>query len=345
MRAPKRALKQASLLQAWSREARQTSVRFAAREPQRPCPEGRKLVVDLFCGIGGFSAGAARAGHVVVLAVDFDDRLLAMHRKNHPSTTHLKLKLGPGCDAQLEAAIRAAVPEGSAFHVHASPPCTLISRAGAVFSRGERQRRLEEGMQLVRWSLEFLLRLDPPSFSFEQVVHTKIDAFLKDATRAHPHKLDFAHFNFGALGVPQPRKRVLAGSPDLIARLRAETPTPLLPLSHTLAPPPGATLHLAGLGREADLSQNVLLADGTYENQSIRCKCYRSVHATAFTVCSRGPHRWCRPDHSILRMFTIREMATLQTFPESYVLSETRELCFRGIGNAFSPRAAAALMA
>ena len=43
----------------------------------------RKLpVVDLFCGIGGWSEGCRQAGFNVVLAIDANMRLLRLHKRN-----------------------------------------------------------------------------------------------------------------------------------------------------------------------------------------------------------------------------------------------------------------------
>ena len=41
-------------------------------------------VVDLFCGIGGFSCGAKHAGHNVVMAVDSSSDLLKCRAANNP---------------------------------------------------------------------------------------------------------------------------------------------------------------------------------------------------------------------------------------------------------------------
>jgi DNA (cytosine-5)-methyltransferase 1 len=50
-------------------------------------------VIDLFCGVGGFSLGAARAGFKVSGSCDVDKRILAAHERNFPSTTHLNVDL------------------------------------------------------------------------------------------------------------------------------------------------------------------------------------------------------------------------------------------------------------
>ena len=51
-------------------------------------------VIDLFCGIGGFSEGAKQAGAKVILAVDNWEIALEVHKNNHPDTEHWNLTLG-----------------------------------------------------------------------------------------------------------------------------------------------------------------------------------------------------------------------------------------------------------
>lgn len=45
-------------------------------------------VIDLFCGAGGLSLGAARAGFEISGAVDFDTGAIGIHAKNFPGTLH-----------------------------------------------------------------------------------------------------------------------------------------------------------------------------------------------------------------------------------------------------------------
>ena len=49
--------------------------------------------VDLFCGCGGMSLGAARAGFRVLAGVDKDTRAIAAHSSNFPEAKHLNLDL------------------------------------------------------------------------------------------------------------------------------------------------------------------------------------------------------------------------------------------------------------
>ncbi len=90
-------------------------------------------VVDLFCGAGGSSTGAAMAGHEVIAAADYWDRAIESHRANHPRTQHLRINLG---DFDLNLLPRHDCLIGS-------PPCTGFSRArGAEKPDHEDARKL-----------------------------------------------------------------------------------------------------------------------------------------------------------------------------------------------------------
>ena len=51
-------------------------------------------VIDLFCGMGGFSQGAIDGGAIVIIAVDSWDAAIAVHKDNHPDVPVWKMELG-----------------------------------------------------------------------------------------------------------------------------------------------------------------------------------------------------------------------------------------------------------
>eukprot|EP00966_Prymnesium_polylepis_P001297 29745-Prymnesium_polylepis.1 len=53
-------------------------------------------IVDLFCGIGGFSEGARQAGYQILMAIDSDQRALEAHKQNHPVSEHVLAELPNG---------------------------------------------------------------------------------------------------------------------------------------------------------------------------------------------------------------------------------------------------------
>ena len=167
--------------------------------------------VDLFAGIGGASTGAALAGYDVVLAVDNDAYALAVHEMNHPECVHLLSTLPPEMPLPL--------PRGQdRWHLHGSPPCTKVSKAQQC--REEEDR--EVAVAMVEWFVEFAMSSSAESWSMEQVatpvVLECLQKYAKDGTMKR--RFDYEVVRMSKHGIPQNRKRVIAGSPDVVSRAR-----------------------------------------------------------------------------------------------------------------------------
>ena len=334
---------QQSLVEAWGGACRTSPpLEVASTDPNK------KLTVDLYCGIGGFSTGADRAGHHVVLAVDSDAKLLHIHRRNHPACNHLRLRLGPDSEEKLVAAIHSAVPKGRKWHLHGSPPCTMLSGARAFTTKdtaafAENKRK---GTLQVMWYLRLVNRLQPTSWTLEQVPTPELDGVLSYAQFIHPDNLSYAKFiDMDQYGIGQTRRRCIAGSPELMRHLLTnesiQAPAPAI--GQVLTPPHGATLCRASTGKCADPAHTIAHANGTFTNNTIRNQCFRGLDEVAFTCCASNRHYWSRPDFTTVRTFTLAEMATLQTFPPTYKFGPP-PIAFVGIGNAVPPRFAQKLM-
>jgi len=101
--------------------------------------------VELFCGPGSFSAGAAPWGMVPVLAVDSDETALDIfqHNFSDDDTCTASLFLGdPSNDAHLIELVQKTIDHNVPWHLHASPP-----------------------RHLVRWTMGMINNLNPPSWS------------------------------------------------------------------------------------------------------------------------------------------------------------------------------------
>lgn len=296
----------------------------------------KPVVIDLFCGIGGWTEGCRQAGFETVLAVDCDMRLLKVHKVNHPRCTQCAMTLGPESEEDLVRMIRKHVPEGHAFHLHASPPCQLLSPSAHVKSKPS----TEQGLKLVLWYLKLVMRLRPYSWSMEEAPHQQVQGALAMCKALRPELIDFVPaLCMGDYGVPQRRRRCIAGSPRTIARLRANedlrAPSPTL--REVLTPPEGATLMMASLGKAADPSKTTRDADGTYRNPGAQ-PWIHTLDQVAFTCMATRPHRWCAPDFETVRIFTVHEQQLLQTFPSSYHIGKGIALPNLGVGNAVPPR-------
>lgn len=84
-------------------------------------------ILDLFCGVGGFSLGATRAGFNLIAGIDFDPYAMKMHKLNFPNSPHWETDISPLSGKQILEyfGIRDA-PDG----VIGGPPCQGFSRMG-----------------------------------------------------------------------------------------------------------------------------------------------------------------------------------------------------------------------
>lgn len=83
-------------------------------------------VLDLFCGVGGFSLGAVRAGFRLIGSVDWDKDALRMHEVNFPRSPHWKVDLLSTSAQDIQNKFDFKQVDG----VIGGPPCQGFSRMG-----------------------------------------------------------------------------------------------------------------------------------------------------------------------------------------------------------------------
>ena len=323
---PPKRVRDCTLQELWARCPRRQRVVEAAAAPRQEVEDTRIRVVDLFCGCGGFSCGAEQAGHRVVLAVDCDKAALNYHKVNHINAKHALMVLGPETEERLLELIRAAVPEGAPWHLHGSPPCTLFSPMRNL-TKGLAART---GMQLVEWYIGFVKRANPTTWTFENVRHRLIRDFMVQA------KVEHGYFNFVHYGVPQTRKRCLAGTKAIIKRFSTDrrllvtqprTPRNVTPI------PQGASLVRASGGK-------------------CTAYFYRSVDEPTWALLCACKPVWASAQRKCVGVMRVREILRIQTFPDTYRMGSKGILGSFGtegdrvrlVGNAVPPLIASKLM-
>ncbi len=86
------------------------------------------IVIDLFCGCGGFSLGAARVGFSVVGAADNDLHALAAHKRNFPRSKHLNVDLSQVSGAMIRELL--TLDSVKIDGIIGGPPCQGFSSIG-----------------------------------------------------------------------------------------------------------------------------------------------------------------------------------------------------------------------
>lgn len=292
-------------------------------------------VYDLFCGGGGFSAGARAAGARIAFACDNDAAALRWHRANHPETEHLLAEL----PAELPFP-----KDGRAFHVHGSPPCTRYSSCCTLVLTEEQKR---QRASLVEWYLETALTCGASTWSMEQVHTGNIVQLVEAAAKRHPGRVAYGVFHFEELGVPQKRKRLIAGSPHLVARLsRAREEQPRVSVRQALPELRGPFIRNSKYWVKSRKRMNRRAGQSIYVQAKAKLtdNCYH-VDGPCPTLLAGRAFCWVTPtDPPTHAWLTTAEYARIQTFPAAYCWPESGTAALRLIGNSVPPLVAELLM-
>jgi DNA (cytosine-5)-methyltransferase 1 len=104
-------------------------------------------VIDVFCGAGGLSLGAARAGFTVLGAVDLDKDAIEAHKRNFPTSVHLQRNVARMSGATLSSEVGLA--NGELAGLVGGPPCQGFSVIGARDESDARNRLFVHFFRLV----------------------------------------------------------------------------------------------------------------------------------------------------------------------------------------------------
>ena len=270
------------------------------------------LVIDLFCGIGGFSTGAIQAGANVILAVDMWNDAIVIHTKNHPNTTHWVEELGGDCNIFMEKMQQFLIKNYGArdayhLHIHGSPPCQNLSSLNV-------NRDEEEGLRLVIWTLNLIKKMNPNSWTLEQVYNSK----LKNLMNLHNGKL----VQCKDYGVPQMRKRVIMGTINWNDVEKIEFIRPLDLFKNNNTRP------------DVDWCKYQFMASYGGGRDSI----FHPLTEVSYTVTCSVVGRLYIKDEKRGVCINTEEALLLQTFPINYDLgNSTRSMKNKFIGNALPP--------
>lgn len=289
----------------------------------------RFAVVDLFCGMGGFSCGASQAGADVVLAIDSWAAALDTHKLNHPNCRHVQMELGGDLNKMADF-ILSQIPKGAPWHLHASPPCQLLSSANRM------NYNPTKGMRLVNWSLALIALCRPTTWSLEQV-----PAAAKFLQRRHI-RCSIADASW--YGVPQTRQRCFAGNgwsfPPPIVTTASKRPSIASALSYVAK----EATHCRGNSNSRAIYRN-----GRHlgNRRLYQWEGFRSIHEPSYTLLGHGRrlqlYRKGRNGlPSFVRNLSPQEYLILQGFPSDYSFpaSVSQRDRYKLIGNSLVPRLA-----
>lgn len=289
--------------------------------------------IDLFAGAGGFTCGAALAGHDVIWAANHWPAAVEAHAANHPSAVH-------ACQ-DLHQQDWTQVPTHDLLL--ASPACQGHSRA-----RGK-DRPHHDACRSTAWAVVSAIECHRPRMAVVENVPEFIKWALYPAWcqalqalgyAVAPHLVDAADH-----GVPQHRRRVF------LALTRSREPI-RLDLPHRAHVPAAHFINFAA-GRWSPVSR-----PGRSPRTLARVQAGRAAHGARFLTAYYGNEhggrsldrpigtittrdRWAVVDGERMRMLSVPEARDAMGFPADYRLPANKRLAMHLLGNAVCPPAAA----
>ena len=297
-------------------------------------------VYDLFCGAGGFSEGARQAGGKVVFACDSSKEAIKVHKSNHKDATHWCCEL-PRDDIPFPT-------DGRPFHVHGSPPCQAFSTSGKKDAA-----LIHAASDLIQWYILTALQSGATTWTMEQVASVHVISILENIRAKYRDRLAFYTFNFADLGVPQTRRRILAGTPHLIASImRKQGKDMRVSIAASVPNPRGTHIrstlyHTHYRKRRIDEEQTSRKARNVYIKAEWSRSCYPISGQAPTIIAGRNSGWWIRfeGNRTVRSVLSTTDVSALQTFPVTYKLPlQPRYLGFRLVGNAVPPKVAKIVM-
>jgi DNA (cytosine-5)-methyltransferase 1 len=314
--------------------------------------------VDLFAGAGGLSLGLEMAGWDTKVAADFDPQACETYRRNFS-----KAKVMQGDIRRVDW-----LPlRGKIDLVAGGPPCQPFSVAGGQMAAADDRDMLPEFVRAVR-------EIQPKVFLMENVAglasSRHID-YLREKIlllAALGYQVDFRVLNAAHFGVPQDRQRVIVigtsnGNPiypsithgskrrpfytageAIDAALEDEPNRAIVTFakSPVLRPSPWAGMLVNGGGRPIDLSQPSQTIPASAGGNRTHIVDEKGILLEYHSHLIAGG----APSVGIVegvRRLTVRESASLQSFPSRFEFSGRTSAQYRQIGNAVPPLLARAI--
>lgn len=340
--------------------------------------KSKKLVISLFCGIGGLDLGFQSAGFEIAVAIDNNPKVLELYRLNFPDTLILCRNIGDISAAEIREIIRDEYPnwDGDIGVVIGGPPCQGFSVAG-------KQDVNDERSQLIIKFINLVVELNPLMFVMENVPAIESKKF--ESITGNANALIEEHYILSKwlliasdYGVPQKRQRAIwvgskfapVNAPFQSDR-RFSVGDAIADLNHIPINPQTDTWECKK-GEYAGYLENIFSLKSRIRTNVVS-GCRATVHKTSTqqkyaqtTPGDKEPTTWAyrlskngfsptlragsgnrtaaRPIHyEQARVITVREAARLHSFPDWFDFGTSKLAAHKAIGNSVPPLLAYAI--
>lgn len=299
--------------------------------------------VDLFSGAGGMSQGFSEAGFNPIISVEMNEIASATYQRNFPSCFHI-------CDDIHQFRSKKILDQINAPEIHliaGGPPCQGFSVAGKRKEDDPRNYLFQEFIRVVS-------EINPWYVVMENVpgiLTMKNGAIKENIFRAFKdigYTVSVAILETASFGVPQIRPRAIF----IANRFKQKNPYPkaqLLP--HEYKPIESVISDLPEYKPIPEINHEWTRHSPKYMERLAKVGYGESLYesyADAFKRQYPGkPSMTIKENHGgthihphLNRVISAREMARLQSFPDSFIFEGTMKKAMWQIGNAVPPRLA-----
>jgi len=300
--------------------------------------------LDLFCGAGGFTQGLVQAGFNPIASVEISAIASATHRRNFPNCHHF-------CGDIQNFHPQTWLADVGSPPIHlvvGGPPCQGFSVAGKRDPDDPRNQLFQEFIRIVSQALPWYVVMENvPGILTLKKGKVKEAILAEFAAIGYPH-VSVAILEAAAYGVPQIRPRVIF----IANRLRRKNPYPqpqLLPEQYNSIE--SAIADLPPYTPMPEINHEWTRHSPEYTERIAQVPPGGSLYETYVDAFKRQypgkPSMTVKENHGgthihpyLNRVISAREMARLQTFPDSFIFEGTMKKAMWQIGNAVPPRLA-----
>ncbi|NNH31980.1 DNA cytosine methyltransferase, partial [Rhizobium sp. SEMIA 4085] len=267
-------------------------------------------VVDLFCGVGGLSAGFRKAGISVLAGIDFDASCKYAYEKN------IKAEFLPANVAELSGSdIDRLYSPGATKVLVGCAPCQPFSMYTGRYRQNETPEDTDKRWNLLREFARIIEEVQPDIVSMENVprvaIHPAFNSFV-DRLKVAGYQVTYQKVRAQNYGVPQRRTRLVLfaskfGEVKLIEPTHLDSPMTVREAIGSLPPIKAGEadtvdrLHQSRNLKETNLRRiRATREGGSWKDwdKSLQLACHRKPEGKSFRAVY-GRMRWDEPSHDV----------------------------------------------
>jgi len=294
--------------------------------------------VDLFSGAGGISVGARQAGLNKIFSVEIDKDASATIRLNFPESQHFEMPIENLSYPQIDEAVQKRL-----IHcIFGGPPCQGFSVAGLRNPNDPRNQLFKEYIRIVKHlSPAFVVMENVPGILTMSKGTVYREILRQFAEIGYPN-MSVRILEAATFGVPQLRTRaIFIGN-----RLGLQNPYPkeILTTENYQSiesaiddlkdTPRNPSINHEWTRHSKEMEERIShIPPGGSLYETFR-DAYKRQYKGVPCMTVKENHGGCHVHHDLNRVISAREMARLQTFPDSFSFSGRFKRVYWQVGNA-----------